>query len=104
MDELGAIVTPEIVSRSFLTVDYDLSITNLGRLDFPTQVGLLQLDALYGPSLGGNPQDIVLGVITVGGKMHFTLSFTDLKLNSVQAGQIKEKAMHWLQEAADWGK
>jgi hypothetical protein len=102
MDKLAAVITPEFVSRSFMAVSYDLSITNLGRLNFPVQYGALQLEALYGPSLGGNPDDIVLGVITVGEKMYFSLAFTDIKLSISQAEQIKEKAMSCLEDAVGW--
>ena len=82
-----------------LRVTYDLSITNLGRLDFPIQYSPLQLEALFGPSLGGNPEDIVLGVITIGEKMHLTLAFTDMKLRVSEAKGIKENAMKWLANA-----
>lgn len=101
MDKLGSVIPPEFVARSVTTVSYDLSITNLGRLDFPAQSGELQLEALYGPALGGNPDDIVLGVITVGDKMHFTLSFTEIKLSVSQAEQIREKAMRYLEDAVE---
>jgi hypothetical protein len=99
MDKIGDLVSPEMVSRSFLKVRYDLSISNLGRLDFPVQYGPLQLQALYGPSLGGNPEDIVLGVITIAGKIHFTLTFTKRKLNLTQAAGIKESAMRHLESS-----
>ena len=102
MDELASVLTPEMMAQSVIGVDYDLSITNLGRLDFPVQYGSLLLEALFGPSLGGNPEDIVLGVITIGDKMHFALTFTGLKLNMSQAEHVKEKAMDWLANATDW--
>jgi hypothetical protein len=104
MDELSGIITPKFVAQSFMSVDYDLSITNLGRLDFPVQYGALQLEALYGPSLCGSPQDIVLGVITIRDKMHFTLSFTDSKMNLSQAERIIEKAMDWLAMAIEMNR
>ena len=102
MDKLASVLAPEIIAPSVIGVDYDLSITNLGRLDFPVQYGPLVLEALFGPSLGGNPEDIVLGVITIGDKMCFTLAFTGLKLNMSQAEHIKERAMNWLANATDW--
>jgi hypothetical protein len=101
MGELAPVITPQLVARS-MKITYDLSITNLGRLDFPVQYGPLLLEALFGPSLGGDPEDIVLGVITVGGRMHFALTFTGLKLNTSQAEQIKETAMTWLARATSW--
>jgi hypothetical protein len=100
--QLGKVITPQIVAQSFMAADYDLSITNLGRLDFPTRYGSLQLDALFGPILGGDPEDIVLGVITIGGKMHLGLSFTDLKMGTSQADQIIETAMSGLANAVKW--
>ena len=99
MDKLGSVIPPEFVARSVMTASYDLSITNLGRLDIPTQYGMLHLDGLYGPSLGGNPDNIVLGVITIEGKMHFTLSFADIKISVSEAEKIKEKAMNSLEGA-----
>lgn len=99
MDRLGAVIAPEFVAQSFLTVAYDLSITNLGRLNLPTQAGGLQLDAVYGPALGGNPDDIVLGVATVGGKMAFSLAFTELKMSRSQAEWIKDQAWQHLETA-----
>jgi hypothetical protein len=101
MDTLAPIMTPQFVAHS-MRVTYDLSISNLGRLDFPTQYGSLRLEALFGPSLGGNPEDIVLGVSTIGEKMHLTLSCTDLKLHIAEAKQIKEHAMEWLAKATNW--
>ena len=101
MDKLGSVVPAEFVARSVMTVSYDLSVTNLGRLDIPTQYGKLHLDGLYGPSLGGDPDNIVLGVITIGDRMHFTLSFTDIKLSVSEAEKIKEKAMSSLEDAVN---
>ena len=101
MDKLAFVMTPQLIAQS-MKVTYDISITNLGRLDFPIQYGSLRLESLFGPSLGGNPEDIVLGVITIGDKMHCTLAFTDVKLNASEAEQIKETAMKWLAKATDW--
>jgi hypothetical protein len=103
MDRLGAVIAPEFVAQSFLTVAYDLSITNLGRLNLPTQAGALQLDAVYGPALGGNPDDIVLGVATVGGEMTFSLAFTELSLSRSQAEWLKERALQHLETASSTG-
>ena len=102
MDELFSAITPQIVAQSFTGVEYDLSISNLGRLDIPIQYGSLYLEAFYGPALATNPEEIVLGVITIGGKMHFTMTFTDMKLTLVQAEEIKKLAMKHLADAAMW--
>ncbi len=84
------------------SVDYDLSITNLGRLDFPRQYGPLQLEAMYGPSVSGIPQENVLGVTTVGRRMFFTFVVTDMGLGIPKAERIKERAMQHLAEAVGW--
>ncbi|MFL7892499.1 MAG: hypothetical protein AB8I56_10570 [Anaerolineales bacterium] len=102
MDEVAPIITPEILINQWPKVEYDLSITNLGKLDIPVHYGSLQLEALYGPTITGNPTEIVLGVITIGGKMYFSLVYTDWKLKPSQAEKIKESAMKWLAEAAEW--
>jgi hypothetical protein len=99
MDELASVITPKIVSQSFSGVEYNLSISNLGRLDFPVQYGSLKLEALYGPTIGCNPEEVVLGVVTVVDKMHFTMAFTDMKMTLLQADIFKAKAMQWLADA-----
>lgn len=102
MDSLAPVITSDTIMSHMPEVKYDLSITNLGKLNFPLQYGSLKLEALYGPVLSGIPEEIVLGVITIGGKMHFTMSYTDLKLNASQAEQISATAMEQLAEAAGW--
>lgn len=101
MDALALIVTPESASK-FIKKDYDLSITNLGRLDFSVENDSPKLEALFGPAISGDPNDIVLGVITALNKMHLTLSFTGMKLNMSRAEQVKNDAMKWLANATGW--
>jgi NRPS condensation-like uncharacterized protein len=102
MDELFSVVTPQIVAQTYTDIDYDLSISNLGHLDFPIRYGSLSLGAMYGPSIGTNFKEITLGVITTGGKMHFTMTFTDFRLTYMQAEEIKTIAMKHLAGAAMW--
>lgn len=92
-------LSPQIAAQVFMAADHDLSISNLGRLDFPTQYDTFQLETLFGPILGGDPEEVVLGVITVGGTLHLSLSFTDLKMDVPQAEKIIEAAMQWLVKA-----
>jgi hypothetical protein len=102
MDELAPVITPEIAAQTYAGVEYDLSISNLGRLDLPVRYGSLKLEVLYGPALGCNPEEVVLGVSTVGDKARFAMTFTDLTLTVSQAEQIKAKAMQWLADATRW--
>lgn len=101
-DDLAGVITPKFVAEILAEVEYDLSISNLGRLEIPAQYGSLQMEAVYGPTLGTNPQEVVLGVSTVDDKMHFTMSFTDMTLTLLQAEQIKDSAMRWLAKATGW--
>jgi len=102
MPVLREVLTPRSVAQTFMAVKHDLSISNLGRLDFPVQYGSMRLEALFGPILGGDPEDVVLGVVTLEGKMDLSLSFTDLKLSPSQAEQIIAIAMRELAGAANW--
>jgi hypothetical protein len=102
VDTLASVMTPSILIQSVAQVKYDLSITNLGRLPFPTQYGSLQLDALFGPCISGKRNEVILSVNTVNNKMHLTLIFTDVKLTTAQAEEIKGKALKWLGEAVGW--
>ena len=92
-------LTPQTAAQVFMAADHDLSISNLGRLDIPTQYGSRRLDAFYGPLLGGDPEDVVLGVVTLGGIMHLSLSFTDMKMDVSQAETIIDAAMQALLKA-----
>jgi NRPS condensation-like uncharacterized protein len=101
--QVREMLTPSIAARVFMKADHDLSISNLGRVDIPMQYGSFQLEALFGPILGGDPEDVVLGVVTIGGKMHLSLSFTDLNMDAAQAEKIIEAAMQWLVNATqEW--
>src|SRR5258708_17311184 len=53
--------------------EYDFSITNLGRLDFPVTYGALTLQAIYGPVINSVIDETIVGVPTVGGKLTFSL-------------------------------
>ncbi len=99
LEQLTPVLTPEMLSDSFMDVTYDLSISNLGRLDLPRRDGAVQLEALYGPAVLGDPEEIVLGVVTVENRMHFTLVFTEARLTVQEAEALRERAMRWLTEA-----
>lgn len=90
------------MSDFFLKVDYDLSLSNIGRLDFPVTYGPLRLESLYGPTFSATPGDRVVGVNTVGGRMHFTFVFRDVTLDASTGEQVKDLAMQRLGEAVGW--
>ena len=56
-------------------IDYDLSISNLGRLDIPADNGRLRLESIYGPIFPATgPKHLILGVSTFAGRMRCTYS------------------------------
>ena len=55
------------------TVDYDLSISNIGRLDWPTVYGTLEFLGLHAPIFNANQAGHrVMGVNTSAGRLHLT--------------------------------
>ncbi len=55
------------------TVDYDLSISNIGRLDWPTVYGTLEFLGLHAPIFNANQAGHrVMGVNTSVGRLHLT--------------------------------
>jgi hypothetical protein len=68
--------------------DYDLSISNLGRVDIPAQYGQLCIESIYGPTMNvSHPGHRILGVTTFGGRMCCTFTSRD-----PQAQQILQQA------------
>jgi hypothetical protein len=56
-------------------IDYDVSISNLGRIDVPEQYGALRLESIYAPIFPATgPEHRILGVSTFAGQMRFTFS------------------------------
>lgn len=85
-----------------LPVDYDLSITNLGRLDIPVDYGPFSLEAVYGPLVNSMASEKILGVATVAGRMTFALVAHDRFMDIDTARQVKELAMQQLAGAVNW--
>ncbi len=87
------------ISEDFTNIAYDLSITNLGRFDFPTTYGEFQLKAIWGPVVTTMNNERILGVITVGGQLCFTFVFQPKDITPEYAEQIRANAMQSLREA-----
>ena len=80
-------------------IRYDLSITNLGRLPLPAQYGSLCLERLYGPVVNGTPNEQVLGVSTVNGRMSFTFTYREVMLDTPTAQRLLDRALFHLETA-----
>jgi hypothetical protein len=60
------------------TFDYDLSISNLGRVNIPAEYGSLTLESVYGPTMNVSERfHRILGVSTFGGRMRCTYTSRD---------------------------
>lgn len=104
MDELVPVVTPGFIAKQLTKMDYDLSITNLGSLDFPSEFGSLEFENIF-PSTIGKLDEVVVCVMTIRGRMTFSFTFTDAKYTVADIEKIKTKALKWinlsLQDQAD---
>ena len=75
-----------------IDVVYDLSISNLGRIDIPEQYGPLRLESIYGPTLDVSlPGHRILAVTTFGGRMRCTFTSRER-----EAPQILHRAREWI--------
>ena len=75
------------------------AITNLGRLDFPTTYGSLELDRLIMQPGGAFPLvhvDMVLGAVTCAGKLSLVIEYAEEAVDTATMKQVTEKALDFL--------
>ncbi len=75
------------------------AITNLGRLDFSQNYGSLELDRLIMQPGGAFPLvhvDMVIGVVTCGGKLSLVVEYAEQAVDTATMEKIKGKAMSLL--------
>ncbi len=71
-------VLDQPLSGPLVHFDYDLSISNLGRIDIPAKYRELSLELVYGPTMNvSQPQHRILGVTTFAGRMRCTFTSRD---------------------------
>ena len=78
---------------------FGYSVTNVGRVDIPTEYGERRLEAVYGPSLYSDVNEKVVGVTTVGGRLAFTMSCRADGVGGPAAGRIRDEATATLARA-----
>jgi hypothetical protein len=64
--------------------DYDLAVTNLGRLDWPAQCGQRSIEAVYGPLVNGFPFEKTVCALTFDGCLSYAFLFRDFVLEPAQ--------------------
>jgi NRPS condensation-like uncharacterized protein len=80
-------------------VNYGCVITNVGRIDIPTTYGDLQIDAVYGPLVYSDVNEKTMGVITVGNRITFWMSYNESVIDSGIATQFRDEVEGLLREA-----
>ena len=73
-----------------------LAITNLGRLDYPTQYGSLELDRFILVTSGTPYIELVIPVVTVAGKLTFTINYLEGTTDTPTMENIKKKVLAFL--------
>jgi len=78
---------------------YGYSITNVGRMNIPTNYDRYQLESVYGPFVYSDVNEKTVGVITVGNKVAFLMSFNETIVTPHAAEEIRKTAMEYLSNA-----
>jgi NRPS condensation-like uncharacterized protein len=82
-------------------VSFGFAITNMGRIDIPTLYGELKLDAVYGPIVYSDVNEKTVGVITVGNRLSFVMSYDTNKIKTETATQLRDKVVELIKEEID---
>jgi hypothetical protein len=84
-------------------VSYDISISNLGQLSIPEQYGRFHIETVHGPWVLGPHQTPLIGVVTLGGRMTFSLTLQPDPDGTDRSAAIRTAAMHRLTVAMGGG-
>jgi NRPS condensation-like uncharacterized protein len=82
-------------------VSYGYAITNVGRMNIPTNYAQYQLESVYGPFVYSDVNEKTMGVITVGHKVTFLVSYNEAIVTSHTAEAIRDTAMDYISNAVD---
>ena len=82
-------------------VNYGCVITNVSRVDISTDYGELQLDTVYGPLVYSDVNEKTVGVITVGKKITFWMSYNESTIDSETATKFRDAVEELIQEVIE---
>ena len=72
-------------------INFGYSITNVGKVAIPANYGNLSIESVYGPLFYSDVNEKTVGVITVGDKITYTLSYNTKNISMEKIKQIKDK-------------
>jgi len=75
------------------------AITNVGKTDIPCDYKTLTLEALYGPIVYSDVNEKTVGVITLGNKLTFVMSFNESVVGTTKAEKIREATLNYISNA-----
>lgn len=81
------------------TIAMGTAVTNLGRLDLPTNYGALELDRLIMQPGGAFPMvnvNLVLGAVTCAGKLSLVVEYAEEAVDTRTMEEVKDKALEFL--------
>jgi NAD-dependent oxidoreductase involved in siderophore biosynthesis len=94
---IATLPSADLVKKVIQESDYDVLVSNLGRLNIPRQYGHLQLAAFYGPSATSHfKNDRFVGVATLGDQMFFSLVYSESDISPTQIERLQQEAMQLL--------
>jgi NRPS condensation-like uncharacterized protein len=94
---IATLPSADLVKKVIQESDYDVLVSNLGRLNIPRQYGHLQLEAFYGPSATSHfENDRFVGVATLGDQMFFSLVYSESDISPTQIERLQQEAMQLL--------
>jgi len=82
-------------------ISYGYAITNVGRMNIPTSYEQYPLESVYGPFVYSDVNEKTIGVITVGDKITFLMSYNEAIVTSPTAEAIRDTTMNYLSNAVD---
>lgn len=81
-------------------VNYDFSITNLGRIPIPEHNGKLNVQAFYGPLVNSSPYERTVGVSTLAGQASFSFLFRKSMMDPASGQALMDRAVKILLDAS----
>jgi NRPS condensation-like uncharacterized protein len=82
-------------------ISYGYAITNVGQMNIPTSYDQYQLESVYGPFVYSDVNEKTMGVITVGDKITFLMSYNETIVAPHTVEAIRDTALDYLSNAVN---